>query len=103
MAEARAHIPEGPDRPGPVLEPGLHSALDQLLREVNQARDLRLAVATVLRNAGEIVGAKSGAAIISPETGAHPQCIAPTPLRGGNPPPPPHHPPRGPPAGAARG
>ena len=78
MAEARAHIPEGPDRPGPVLEPGLHSALDQLLREVNQARDLRLAVATVLRNAGEIVGAKSGAAIISPETGAHPQCIAPT-------------------------
>ena len=42
MAEARAHIPEGPDRPGPVLEPGLHSALDQLLREVNQARDLRL-------------------------------------------------------------
>jgi len=49
--------------------------LAKLLQEADQAQELGLAVTSILRNGCELLAANAAAAVLAPETGAHPMCI----------------------------
>jgi hypothetical protein len=75
VAQAPPRPTEPADLSGSPLHPEGLAVLAKLLREADQAQELGLAVTSILRNGCELLAARAAAAVLAPETGAHPTCI----------------------------